>query len=1395
MTSTQRYTSDYATGTAVPDRQHRSSRRADTSGNTLAFESAPSANKLSAPREQSYARGPPHYMASEPQAQGAAGFAAAAGVASSSRSRAHDQGPDPDIYAYAKRRTDRQSPRSSQEKILGVDQGQTSRASQQARGGYQTATPVQPSGTAYAASAQYQPSRDPTSSRHRKDRDRDRDEDRERRRERHREKERLREEEERLRERAAAAAEKELEKQRRREERRAEREKEKERERRREEKEQERARRHREKVKEYESRARDDSRSMNPVYPSAPLLGAKYQTSTEQVPSSSSNIALPSTQHALPSGTRPQATSDPRRDNVPFAPNAPPHVPEKERKARRTHRDKVLAQQLAQDSGLSSSEQEQARDRLATSRRQVPRDAYGDAQYSGPSGSENERGPGHERRRRKTSIHDPLATLRQHSTGAQVNANVPSFAQHNAPGPADEVPIARTKTPFAPGQSRTRDVAPVSMQAQPSAQSGQPSFQDLNPQSQQRILHHRNSQNSMNRGYSTGQAPHTAYPTQSNATPYIPAAQGIPGYQLPMHRDTALGVEGIYPSSAYPPNAAIPPTTATPPSMTVPAPFPNAPSRPSPAHAPPSLPPKTSHGTPPTKTADTQVHATGHHASISVYHPLQHKASAEFFVPGTQQPQTQSVTVNSTTVKDLAAKFPLNEDVLTSASSSTLNGGTNRSDQGPAAAAQYPFGGHAIAQSNAVRDPAPQIWLPPESQNTTASHRHNAQAENDIPIPIPYPKTGYMPPSAVPSAATRPQATPLQPKTPIAPPHVPSYAAPHSANTGSKATPAPGTYNPASYSPLQNLQQPPQRSPSTLNGIPLTSGGTPKQSSSMRLKTRNGSTDTVVYPGAKASPSHSARHITHRTSNGTLQASSRPDTNSSRPQPPPHEYPDTSRYRPQPSGYPAPNAPANYPPHILNQSYDSYPQPTTHMGHTRSASQPAVQTPALDNHNHAPRRDTFPAAVPPSTAPAPSASATIAAAYRSGAYGPDTSVRSQQLPEKVEKRIPPRAAPSPAPAYPAPPQFPLPSSMLAKTGYAIPNNAPPPARAPPPMAPSAGRANASATANAGHSRTNSEPPQMPMAGRVAISGHPSTPAPSKAQQLTSPSEEQLLMTPSSLAAPSLMLKGGNSTQPFPSARSASQQPVKPTSTKEKESSRKKGGLFGMFRSRSTPAAHDARVADALAEPPQAKPRQRTRSQNTINAVAASVRNIIAPHPQPRATVPPQATPEPPASSTPRTSGERTRARAGNDSESVKSRNRREPSPPATLSAPRTMRVASEQPAPAGLSAKPFTPFKLVSARRYRTVSAASNEADHGTQATSTIIGAESARSSTAGRLSPPLPQRDPKSATQVWINQEEAGLQDRGTWRRRRPGVVFDVSEDFTDTETHPSRKSSRRPS
>ena len=68
-----------------------------------------------------------------------------------------------------------------------------------------------------------------------------------------------------------------------------------------------------------------------------------------------------------------------------------------------------------------------------------------------------------------------------------------------------------------------------------------------------------------------------------------------------------------------------------------------------------------------------------------------------------------------------------------------------------------------------------------------------------------------------------------------------------------------------------------------------------------------------------------------------------------------------------------------------------------------------------------------------------------------------------------------------------------------------------------------------------------------------------------------------------------------------------------------------------------------------------------------------------------------------------------------------------------------------------------------------------------------MIGGESARSSTAGRLSPPL--QDPVEAANTW-RLKEAALGGR----RRRPGVVFDVSDDFTETETHhPARKLARR--
>lgn len=401
--------------------------------------------------------------------------------------------------------------------------------------------------------------------------------------------------------------------------------------------------------------------------------------------------------------------------------------------------------------------------------------------------------------------------MRQQPTVLQSSANASSHTQHNAPvgssqrhirqivsiragqGPADDVPPPHTKTPFAPGQGRTRDAGSTSIQGQLSSQPGQ-LFLDPALQPQQRGLNHRVSQGSMHRGHSTGPAPYSANTSQANVQPYGQGAQGNSGYHPPAHKDTSLGVEGMY--AAYTASAPAAVATVTPPSMTVPTPNPNAHSRPSPARAPPDLPPKPSYGTPPMKAADSQIpdnfNAPGHHARLSVYHPLQHKASAELFVHNTQQPQTQSVTVNTTSVKDLAARFPLNEDVLTSAASSTLNGGTDRSDQGTAAAAQHAQGRYS-AQRDPARDPPPQIWHPTESQNASATHKRSGHPENDVPVPIPYPKSGFMPATAVPpAAAARPQAIPLQAKPSTAPPqgYLPSHAAvPYPTHSSSRTAP------------------------------------------------------------------------------------------------------------------------------------------------------------------------------------------------------------------------------------------------------------------------------------------------------------------------------------------------------------------------------------------------------------------------------------------------------------------------------------------------------------------------------------------------------------------------------------------------------------------------------
>ncbi|CDO71227.1 hypothetical protein BN946_scf184863.g23 [Trametes cinnabarina] len=120
-----------------------------------------------------------------------------------------------------------------------------------------------------------------------------------------------------------------------------------------------------------------------------------------------------------------------------------------------------------------------------------------------------------------------------------------------------------------------------------------------------------------------------------------------------------------------------------------------------------------------------------------------------------------------------------------------------------------------------------------------------------------------------------------------------------------------------------------------------------------------------------------------------------------------------------------------------------------------------------------------------------------------------------------------------------------------------------------------------------------------------------------------------------------------------------------------------------------------------------------------------------------------------------------------------------------IAAPKPIAASGER-SPTG---KMYTPFRLLSKKR-RTVSAASVEAVEGTVLTAMLTGGDSTRSSTVGRPSPPL--RDPLAAAYEWRNREEHDQQLRGTGRRRRPGVTFDVEEEVPEDGRAPVQKSFR---
>ena len=181
----------------------------------------------------------------------------------------------------------------------------------------------------------------------------------------------------------------------------------------------------------------------------------------------------------------------------------------------------------------------------------------------------------------------------------------------------------------------------------------------------------------------------------------------------------------------------------------------------------------------------------------------------------------------------------------------------------------------------------------------------------------------------------------------------------------------------------------------------------------------------------------------------------------------------------------------------------------------------------------------------------------------------------------------------------------------------------------------------------------------------------------------------------------------------PPVRPPSAQASKPPKTNSKK------GIFGLFRSRSSPPKQDPRApSDQPAATPAAaqstKTRKRSTSQGTITSVAASVRNIIAPHPAPQQ---PSRAPPPVRAATAAPPAPRPTVPTAVDQE------RREPPPskypPSEIIAPAPIRSRAREndgPVTSGKyepGSKMVSSFRLVS-KHYRTVSSASVEAVDGT---------------------------------------------------------------------------------
>lgn len=294
------------------------------------------------------------------------------------------------------------------------------------------------------------------------------------------------------------------------------------------------------------------------------------------------------------------------------------------------------------------------------------------------------------------------------------------------------------------------------------------------------------------------------------------------------------------------------------------------------------------------------------------------------------------------------------------------------------------------------------------------------------------------------------------------------------------------------------------------------------------------------------------------------------------------------------------------------------------------------------------------------------------------------------------------------------------------------------------------------------------------AARVAVSGHPSTPAPSRAHlpsamNRTFSHESEMLMTPSSIA-PSMPKTPQTPQTSFTSPHqvTAPLMRQRQVSTESKESKKKPGGfLGGLFRTMSgsgsskpleSPVARSPKLSmeqhksPPIVSPPIQHSKSSYSPKESKDKVVASA---LPAHTMQTTTLPPSS--------------------ALTQSKASKDRARRHPE--ITISSAHPPRDRKHP------SSNVFSPFSFLTSKRNRTMSGASLDVCDGNTATNTVIG--SPAHSTVSQVQPlppmvPPPSRDPMVATSQWRDREEAE-QKRRRKNRPRPGVTFDVEEDPPD--------------